>query len=97
MLFLLYFGMKNTFTAATPLFHFTPGQVYHIQGGSIDGHLFIFVDVNLILEVTDSNPINSEKYGKVGFEAYCSQIRVKNPENLNLSWKDDITRYTPEF
>lgn len=62
--------------AATSIFPFVPGQVYHIQAGSVAGHIFVVVDGQLILEVTDPNPINSKEFGKVGFEAYCSHIKI---------------------
>jgi hypothetical protein len=42
---------------ATPLFDFEPGRTYRIQGGSIDGHCFVFVDGKIVLEVTDSVPL----------------------------------------
>ena len=54
--------------AATPLFDFRPGQVYRIQGGSIEGHCFIFVDGRLLVELTDPDPIDSTRFAKVGFE-----------------------------
>lgn len=66
--------------AMTPLFDFIPGKEYDIIAGSVDGHIFIFIDGKLILEVTDPDPIDTAKHGKVGFEAYCSHIMIKNIE-----------------
>lgn len=69
---------EYTLNAGTPLFDFHPGQTYHMQCGSIGGHVFCIVDGRLLLEVTDPNPIDSAKYGRVGFEAYCSQLQFRN-------------------
>jgi len=84
-------------TVCTPLFNFTPGDIYHIQCGSIDGHCFVFIDGKLVLEVTDPNPIDSQKYGKIGFEAYCSFIQVRNLKVRSISWESAVQRYEPEF
>jgi len=84
-------------TAVTPLFDFEPGRVYHVQCGSIDGHCFVFVDGRLMLELTDPDPIDSQKYGKIGFEAYCSHIRVRNLKVLRINWDAVDMEYKPEF
>lgn len=82
--------------AGTPLFDFEPGKEYHMIAGSIQGHVFIFVDGKLILEITDPDPIDSSKYGKVGFEAYCSHIQVKNIEVRRIAWNPRELSY-PSF
>ncbi|MBU0713877.1 MAG: hypothetical protein KJ964_00805 [Verrucomicrobia bacterium] len=84
-------------TAATPLLDFAPGRTYHIQGGSIDGHCFIFVNGQLVLEVTDPNPIDSRRFTKVGFEAYCSHIQIRNVKVMRLAWHPVLLKYSPEF
>jgi hypothetical protein len=81
----------------TPLFDFNPGQTYHIQCGSIDGHCFVFVGDKLLLEVTDPEPIDSQKYTKVGFEAYCSYIQVRNLKIRQVQWKPLELSYKLEF
>lgn len=83
--------------AATSLLDFTPGHEYHIQCGSIDGHVFIIVDGALALEVTDTDPIDVTKYGKVGFEAYCASIAVTDFKVRRIVWKERLDSYTPEF
>ena len=83
--------------AGTPLFDFQPGRVYRLQGGSIDGHCFIFVDGQLALEVKDPDPIDSSVYTKVGFEAYCSHIQVREVRVRSILWRPVENRYTPEF
>ncbi len=84
-------------TAGTPLFDFNPGQTYRIQGGSIDGHCFIFVNGQLILELTYPDPIDSRKFTKVGFEAYCSHIQIRNVKVRRIAWQPVPLKYTPEF
>jgi hypothetical protein len=83
--------------AGTPLYDFEPGKTYHIQGGSIDGHCFVFVDGKLLLEITDPQPIDSAKYTKVGFEAYCSYIQIKDVKIRQIKWEPNIISYVPEF
>lgn len=82
---------------ATPLFDFHPGQTYHIQSGSVDGHAFVFVDGRLILEVTDPDPIDTTRYGLIGFEAYASMIQVRQLVVRQIVWQDRPLSYPPEF
>ena len=84
-------------TACTPLFDFQPGRIYRIQGGSINGHCFVFIDGKLAIEVTDPDPIDTQKYAKVGFEAYCSHIQIRNLKIRQIKWEDVDMYYTPEF
>ncbi len=84
-------------TAGTPLFEFDPGRIYRIQAGSIGGHCFIFVDGCLALEMTDPDPIDSTRFTKVGFEAYCSHIQVRNVRVLAAAWRPLDIQYTAEF
>jgi hypothetical protein len=82
---------------ATGLFSFKPGQTYHIQGGSIDGHCFLFLDGKLVLEAFDTDPINHARFAKVGFEAYCSSIAVRNLKVRRIAWQAVDSKYAPEF
>jgi len=83
--------------AATPLFDFEPGKVYHIQAGSVDGHCFVCVDGKLLLELTDPQPIDSQKHGKIGFEAYCSFIQIRNIKIKSIAWSELVLSYSKEF
>ena len=83
--------------AATPLFAFEAGKTYHMQAGSIDGHAFVFVDGQLILEVTDPDPIDSRRYGMIGFEAYASFIQVRRLVVREIAWGERTQSYPPEF
>lgn len=81
----------------TPLFPFTPGKVYHIQAGSVKGHCFLRIDGQLIIEVTDPDPIDSSRFGKIGFEAYASWIAVQNIKVYRLFYKQVRQHYPREF
>ncbi len=73
-------------TIATPLFDFEPGRAYHIQSGSIDGHAFIFVDGRLLLEFLDPDPIDTTRYGTIGFEAYASHMQLRDLVVRQIAW-----------
>jgi hypothetical protein len=83
--------------AATSLFPFEPGKIYHIQAGSVVGHVFIIVDGKLIFELTDPDPLDNQKYGKIGFECYCTQVQIKDLKIHRAVWQPHETAYTPEF
>ena len=83
--------------AGTGLFDFVPGQEYHIQVGSIDGHMFVFADGRLLLELKDPQPIDNKVYGRIGFDAYCSQIRFRDFKVRQIAWKPVAEHYTAEF
>ena len=80
-----------------PLFSFQPGKIYHIQMGSIDGHVFIIVDGNLVLEVTDPNPIDTSENGRIGFEVYCTQVRFSDFYIKGIDYDVTDENYSPEF
>ena len=82
---------------ATPLFNFIPQQEYHIQMGSIDGHAFVIIDGQLVLEVTDPNPIDYTTHGKIGFEAYCTKVKFKDIYVKSIEYAVVPEEYTPEF
>jgi hypothetical protein len=83
--------------AANPLFSFTPGQEYFIRMGSIQGHVFIVIDGALVLEVTDPDPIDTSKYGRFGFEAYCSKLCIRDICLRRAVWQAVTEHYEPEF
>ncbi len=85
------------FMPGTSLFRFLPGKVYHIEAGSIDGHCFIFADSKLLLETMDPDPIDNQKHTMVGFEAYASNIQIKNITVKQISWEPVNMNYEPEF
>lgn len=83
--------------ATTSLLDFEAGRTYHIQAGIIQGQCFIFVEGKLAIELKDPNPIDSEKYGKVGFGTYCSFIQVRDLKIYRLVTKVVNMHYTPQF
>lgn len=85
------------FMVGTPLLDFVPGKVYKIKAGSIDGHCFILADGKLLLEAMDPEPIDHQKYSKVGLEAYCSKIKVRNFVIRQIYWKPVEMKYEPDF
>lgn len=88
---------EYSLNVGTQLFDFEPGKVYHMAVGDIYGHIFVVVNDKLVIEVTDPNPIDNNKHGKIGFEAYCSKLKFKNLCIKRITWKDDPKEYIPEF
>jgi hypothetical protein len=85
------------FMVGTPLLDFHPGKLYRIMAGSIDGHCFIFANGQLLLEAMDPDPIDNQKYTKVGLEAYSSHIKVRNLKIHQIRWKAVEMKYEAEF
>ena len=85
------------YNCGTKLFHFTPGRIYHIQCGSIGGHIFCLIDGELAIETTDPDPIDQTKFGRIGFEAYCSHIQIRKLKIKRLTWQENDACYIPEF
>lgn len=85
------------FMVETPLFNFEPGKIYKIQAGSIDGQCFILADWKLLLEAMYPNPIDNQKYTKIGFEAYCSKIRIRKIKIRQICWEPVDMKYEVEF
>lgn len=84
-------------TVATPCPWFRPGQEYHVQVGSVDGHCFIFVDGELRLEFLDPNPIDHQRYAHLGFEAYQSMICLRDITIRRITWEPRVQEYATEF
>ena len=81
----------------TKLLDFQPGKTYHMQCGSIGGHVFVVVDGKLAIEATDPDPIDQQRFGRVGFEAYCTRVAVTDFRVRRAVWEDLKERYEPEF
>lgn len=84
-------------TAATALFNFEAEQEHKMQFGNIDGKIFVIVDGKLALEITDPDPIDVSKYGKIGFEAYSSWWKFKDVKVKKLSYEKVTEVYVREF
>ncbi|MBQ3574153.1 MAG: hypothetical protein IJA26_00655 [Clostridia bacterium] len=81
----------------TKLFNFEPGRLYHMQCGSVGGHVFVVVDGQLAIEATDPDPIDQSKYGRIGFEAYCTRVAFTNFKIRRAVATDKPGVYVPEF
>lgn len=81
----------------TKLLKFDPGHTYHMQCGSIGGHIFVIVDGKLAIEATDPEPIDQNLYGRIGFEAYCTRVAYTNFKVRRASHENIPAVYTPEF
>lgn len=84
-------------TAATPLFTFDPEKEHVFKMGNIDGKIFVLVDDELCLEITDPDPLDANKYGKIGFEAYSSWWKFKNLKVYRLKYEKIEEYYNAEF
>ena len=84
-------------TAATNLFDFDPEKEHIIRFGNVRGKVFFMVDGELCLEVTDPDPIDVSKYGKIGFEAFSSKWEFKDLKVYKLNWEWTGEYYVKEF
>ncbi len=84
-------------TAATPLFDFNPEEEHNFKMGNVDGKVFVLVDNKLCLEISDPDPLDADKYGKIGFEAYSSWWKFKNLRVYKLCYNKIEEYYNPEF
>ena len=84
-------------TAATPLFEFDPEKEHNFKMGNVDGKIFVLVDDELCLEITDPDPLDTSKYGKIGFEAYSSWWKFCKLKVYKLAFEKINEYYNPEF
>lgn len=84
-------------TAATSLWDFAPEKEYDLKFGNVDGKIFVLVDDELALEITDPDPIDVEKYGRIGFEAYSSWWKFKDIKVKKLKYEKLQEQYIKEF
>lgn len=54
------------------------GREYHIQTGIVDATCFLFVDGELVVTLSDPEPIQKEGCGRVGLGVYCSQAEFRD-------------------
>ena len=96
-----YVGFERSpdyrFVANTKLFDFTPGKQYHVAVGNISNDLFIFVNGVLALEIRDPAPIDINKYGRIGFEAFCTRVKYRNIKVKRIESEYSKPGYIPEF
>ena len=71
----------------TQAFQLEAGRLYRIQAGSIDGHCFMFVDGKCIMEMFDAEPIDTSRYGRVGFGVYASHVQFRQLKVYDINWR----------
>ena len=86
-----------TFAVFTQAIPFVPGKVYHVTVGDLNGHFFLDLDGTLVLEGTDPAPMDHNRYGKIGFGAFCSSVKFKNLKVKRITYQEDPKNYSPEF
>ena len=84
-------------TCATPMFKFDPETEHNFKMGNAGGKIFVLIDDELCLEITDPDPLDTSKYGKIGFEAYSSWWKFKGLKVYNLKYEEIKEYYNPEF
>lgn len=88
---------EYTLTAATPLYNFDPSVAHNFKMGNVEGKIFVLVDDTLCLEVSDPDPLDTSKYGKIGFEAYSSWWKFRDLKVYQLKYEKIREYYNPEF
>ena len=84
-------------TAATSLFQFDPEKEHNFKLGNVGNKIFVVVDGELCLEITDPDPLDIWKYGKIGFEAFSSWWKFKDLKVYQLKYDKFYEYYNPEF
>lgn len=84
-------------TIGTQLLDFDPTKEYKLQFGAIGRKIFVLVDERIALEITDPDPIDSNKYGKIGFEAFSSWWKFKDLKVYRPKYELIGEYYNPEF
>jgi len=81
----------------TGMLDFDPNEEYLLQFGNAGGVLFTLVNGRLGLMVQDPDPIDTSKYGKIGFEAFSSWWKFKDVKVKKLKYERVGENYNPEF
>lgn len=78
-----------------PSYKYTPGEEITITTGSVEGHCFLMVNGELIIEAVDNrDPI---KGGRAGFSPYSTILAIKDIEIRKIHWETREQSYLPEF
>lgn len=74
------------------------GQAYHIQAGYVEDTAFFFVDGQLVVEMLDAKPEQTQNLGYFGLGLYCSQVRFWNLRASRPCFQPAKNRvYVPNF
>ena len=82
------------FCALTSSYSYTPGKEVRMTVGAVDGHTFMVVDGELVMEYIDPAPIRG---GHLGFSPYCTMMKIRDIEVREICWEKFIQSYEPEF
>lgn len=83
--------------ALTERFKAVPGREYHIQTGIAGSVCFIAVDGEMIITLSDPDPITAPDCARVGLGTYCSQIRFRDFKVYRPKLTPTRMFYTPDF
>lgn len=78
---------KYDISAATHIFDFDPEKEYLFSVANLGGKVLIIVDGQIVLAIKDPNPIDINKVGKLGVEAFSSWFKFKDMRVYELSYK----------
>ena len=61
------------------------------------GHIFVAVDGVVALEIRDPDPIDQEKNGRNGFEAFSTRVAYRDLKVRRAEFTPAKERYEKEF
>ncbi len=82
------------FCALTSSYDYTPGSEVRMTVGSYNGHTFMVVNDELVMEYIDPTPILD---GHLGFSPYCTMLKIKDIEIREIYCEPYPQTYEPEF
>lgn len=78
-------------------FHAESDREYHIQTGIVDSTCFLAVDGQLLVTLSDPDPITDPNCARVGLGTYCSKIQVRQFRVYRPKVERVDRFYTPQF
>lgn len=78
-------------------FHAESDREYHIQTGIVESTCFLVVDDQLIVTMSDPDPIVAPNCNRLGLGTYCSQIKVRDFKVYRPNVEHTNRFYTPNF
>lgn len=78
-------------------FKIESGKEYHIQAGIVGSTCFLAVDGEMVVTLSDPDPISDPDCNRVGLGTYCSQIEFRDFKVYRPVVKHVPMRYTPNF
>ena len=78
-------------------FKAVPDREYHLQTGIVGSTCFLAVDGQLVVTMSDPDPISAPDCCRVGLGTYCSQIRFRQFRLYRPVVTPVERHYTPKF